>query len=174
MPIPVLSVIGHSGSGKTTLMEKLISELSRRGYRVATIKHHSHAGFEIDQPGKDSFRHAQAGSVHVVIAAPDKIASYRLLQEELGLSEIVEEIGDADLILVEGYQRSEYPSLEVYRPEVGTDLIGDPMRRIAVASLESKMDARVPCLRLDDSSGISDLIEEKLLRSRRKGTREKG
>jgi len=66
-------------AGKTTLMEVLIPELSRRGYRIATVKHHSHSGFEVDQPGKDSWRHARAGSVHVIIAAPDK---NRLLSED--------------------------------------------------------------------------------------------
>ena len=82
MTIPILSIVGKSGSGKTTLLEKLIAELKRRGYRVATIKHHAHPGFEIDQPGKDTWRHAQAGSDHVVIAAPDKIASIRRLERD--------------------------------------------------------------------------------------------
>ncbi|MCU0489929.1 MAG: molybdopterin-guanine dinucleotide biosynthesis protein B, partial [Anaerolineales bacterium] len=74
MTAPILSIIGKSNSGKTTLLEKLIPELRQRGYRVATIKHHAHAGFEIDQPGKDTWRHAQAGSQVVVITAPDKLA----------------------------------------------------------------------------------------------------
>ena len=92
MPIPVVTIIGKSGSGKTTLMEGLIPELSRRGYRIATINHHSHAGFEVDQMGKDSWRHAQAGSVHVIIAAPDKIASHRPLRAEMRLAEIVKDV----------------------------------------------------------------------------------
>ncbi|RPI82218.1 MAG: molybdopterin-guanine dinucleotide biosynthesis protein B, partial [Chloroflexi bacterium] len=75
--IPLITVIGKSGSGKTTLIERLIIELSKRGYRLATVKHHSHSGFDIDFPGKDSWRFARAGSCHVVIAAPDKIAAYR-------------------------------------------------------------------------------------------------
>lgn len=74
MIIPIICVVGRSKSGKTTLLEKLIPELKRRGYRVATIKHHSHPGFEIDVPGKDTWRHAQAGSDHVIISAPDKVA----------------------------------------------------------------------------------------------------
>ena len=72
MTVAILSIVGKSKSGKTTLVEKIIAELKRRNYRVATIKHHSHPGFEIDHPGKDSWRHAQAGSDHAVVAAPDK------------------------------------------------------------------------------------------------------
>src|SRR3989304_4479684 len=86
--VPLITIIGKSRAGKTTLMENLITELKRRGYRVGTIKHHSPPGFEIDQPGKDSWRHAQAGSDHVVIASPDRIASYRRLEHELALDDI--------------------------------------------------------------------------------------
>ncbi len=82
-------------------MEKLIAELKRRGYRVATIKHDVH-GFEIDQPGKDTWRHAQAGSDHVVIASPTRIAHIRRLNRELTLPEIIATIQDVDIILTEG------------------------------------------------------------------------
>ena len=88
MNIPVVTFIGKSGSGKTTLLEKLVTELKNRGYMLATVKHHSHRGFEIDEPGKDSWRFAQAGSDQVVIASPDKIASYRKIERELSLDEI--------------------------------------------------------------------------------------
>ena len=162
MPVPVITIIGKSGSGKTTLMEGLIPELSRRGYRIATIKHHSHAGFEVDQMGKDSWRHAQAGSVHVIIAAPDKIASYRPLQAELTLDEIVLEVQEADLILVEGYRQAGYPSLEVFRSAVSTELIGTPEQRFAVVA-DTAMAIGVPCYALEDIPGISDLIEKRFL-----------
>jgi molybdopterin-guanine dinucleotide biosynthesis adapter protein len=162
MPIPVVTLIGKSGSGKTTLLEGLIPELSRRGYRIATVKHHSHSGFEVDQPGKDSWRHARAGSVHVIIAAPDKIASYRQLKGELRLAEIVQEVREADLILVEGYRQAGYPSLEVMRSEVSTELIGTPEQRFAVAS-DKAIVVEVPCFELGDFVGISDLIEKRFL-----------
>ncbi len=162
MAIPVVTIIGKSGSGKTTLMEGLIPELSRRGYRIATVKHHSHSGFEVDQPGKDSWRYARAGSVHVIIAAPDKIASYRPLNAELTLAEIVQEVREADLILVEGYKQAGYPSLEVLRPEVGIELIGSPEQRFAMAT-DTSMAIGVPCFDLGDIVGISDLIEKRFL-----------
>ncbi len=162
MPIPVVTLIGKSGSGKTTLMEALIPELSQRGYRVATVKHHSHSGFEVDKRGKDSWRHARAGSVHVIIAAPDKIASYRTLKAELMLAEIVEEVREADLVLVEGYKQAGYPSVEVMRVEAGRELIGSQEQRFAVAA-DFPVECGVPWFDLGDATGICDLIERKFL-----------
>ncbi len=162
MPVPVVTIIGKSGSGKTTLMEALIPELSRRGYRIATIKHHSHSGFEVDQPGKDSWRHARAGSVHVIISAPDKIASYRPLKAELSLAEIVMEVREADLILVEGYKQAGYPTLEVLRSEVSLELIGTPGQHFAVVA-DTPLAIGIPCFDLNDIDGISDLIEKRFL-----------
>lgn len=158
--IPLLTVIGKSGSGKTTLIEKLILELTRRGYRLATVKHHSHAGFDVDTPGKDSWRFAQAGSQQVVIAAPDKFATYRKLERELSLDEIAAEIHDVDLILVEGYKRSNKPSLEVLRAAHSLELIGSIEQRIALVT-DAALDAGVPRFALDDISGIAGFIEQR-------------
>ena len=91
--IPIVSIVGKSDAGKTTLIEKLISELKRRGYRVATIKHDAHR-FDIDHPGKDSYRHFHAGADWTVIGSPDKIASVRRLERELTLDEIAAQISD--------------------------------------------------------------------------------
>lgn len=162
MSIPVVTLIGKSGSGKTTLMEGLIPELSRRGYHIATVKHHSHSGFEVDQEGKDSWRHAHAGSVHVIIAAPDKIASYRQLKKELMLAEIIKEVQEADLVLVEGYKQAGFPSIEVLQADVGTDLLGTPEQRFAVVA-DFHMEVGVPSFDLNDFSGICDLIEKRFL-----------
>ena len=96
-PVPVLSIIGKSGVGKTTILEKLIPELKSRGLKIATIKHHAHPGFDIDQPGKDTWRHAQAGSDLVIIAAPDKIATIQKLEQEKSLDEIFASI-DGDIL----------------------------------------------------------------------------
>lgn len=162
MKIPIITIIGKSGSGKTTLLEKLIPELKRRGYRVGTIKHHSHAGFDIDKPGKDSWRHAQAGSQHVIIAAPDKIASYRLLDRELTLDEIATPMHDVDIILTEGYRQAGKPSLEIVRAETGTELVSHPEQLFAIASnLPLEMD--VPTIGLDDIAAMVDLMVDRFL-----------
>ncbi len=162
MTIPIITIIGKSGSGKTTLLEKLIAELKRRGYRVGTIKHHSHAGFDIDRPGKDSWRHAQAGSIHVVVAAPDKIASYRLLERELTLDEIASTINDVDIILTEGYRQAGKPTLEIVRAETGTGLISSPEQLFAVTS-DLSMEIEVPLFDLNDTIAMVDLIEDLFL-----------
>jgi molybdopterin-guanine dinucleotide biosynthesis adapter protein len=163
--IPLVTVIGKSDSGKTTLIEKLIRELSRRGYCLATVKHHSHTGFEIDTPGKDSWRFAQAGSQQVVIAAPDKFATYRKLDNELSLDEIAAEIHDVDLILVEGYKSSNKPSIEVVRAANGHELIGSPEQHIAIAS-DLPLDVGVPRFHLDDIQAIAEFLIECFLREK--------
>lgn len=162
MNIPVVTVIGKSRSGKTTLLEKLIGEVKRRGYKVGTLKHHSHTGFDVDKPGKDSWRHAKAGSDHVIIAAPDKIASYRLLEKELDFEEIIAEFSDLDLILVEGYKSANQPAIEVVREENGLELISETEQRIAVAS-DVFLVLNVPVLDLNDAGGLADLIEKRFL-----------
>ena len=162
MEIPVVTIIGKSGSGKTTLLEKLVAEFKRRGYKLATIKHHSHCGFEIDKPGKDSWRFAQAGSDHVIIAAPDKIAAYRKIDHELSLDEIVVGITDVDLILVEGYKQANRPALEVIRAANSREPISSPDQRFAIAT-DLSLDLGVPRFELDDFQGISNFIEERFL-----------
>jgi molybdopterin-guanine dinucleotide biosynthesis protein MobB len=163
MTIPVVTIIGRSGSGKTTLIEKLVPELKRRNYRVATIKHHSHAGFDIDVPGKDSWRFAQAGSDHVIIAAPDKVASYRFLDHELELDEITAGVTGVDLILVEGYRLANKPALEVVRAAKSRELIGNAEQRFAVAA-DFPIEAGAPPFGLDDAEAIVDLIEALFLK----------
>ena len=164
MSIPVITVIGKSKSGKTTLIEGLIHELKRRGYRVGTVKHHSHAGSDIDKPGKDSWRHAQAGSDHVVIAAPDKIASYRSLENELSLSEVVSGITGVDIILVEGYKRANMPAIEVVRSERGLDLIAAPDSCLAIAT-DTPLVTGLRQFDLNDAPAIVDFVIKRFLSS---------
>lgn len=159
MPVPILSIVGKSNSGKTTLLEKLIPELKCRGYRLATIKHHTHPGFEIDQPGKDTWRHAQAGSDHVIIAAPDKIASIRRLEHELTLNEIAAQVTDVDLILTEGYKRAGKPAIEVVRLANGLELVSQPPQLIAIAT-DTRLETDLRQFNLEDIGGITDFIEK--------------
>jgi len=159
---PVVSVVGRSKCGKTTLLEKLIRELKRRGYRVGTVKHHSHPGFEVDQPGKDTWRHAQAGSDHVVIAAPDKVASIRRVAREPGLYEIAATMDDVDVILTEGYLRTSKHKIEVVRAARSTEPICAEDELLALAA-DVPVPYDVPRFDLDDAPGLVDLIEERLM-----------
>jgi len=156
--IPVVCIVGRSKSGRTTLIEKLVRELKQRGHRVGTVKHHSHPGFELDKPGKDTWRHAQAGSDHVVISAPDKIASIRLVERELELDEIAATMIDVDVILTEGYLRTGRYRIEVVRAERSAEPICQPDELLALAS-DVDVPYDVPHFDLNDAAGLSDLIE---------------
>jgi molybdopterin molybdotransferase len=162
MTLPIVAFVGRSGSGKTTLLVRVIAELTRRGYRIATIKHHLHSNFQVDQPGKDSWRHAQAGSRHVVIAAPGKMASIRLLDRELSLEEIAAGIPDVDIVLAEGYKEAALPTIEVVRAANSPDVVGQQAHRIALVT-DMDLDLGVPRCALDDASGVTDLIEARFL-----------
>jgi len=160
--IPILSVVGKSDAGKTTLLEKLIRELKARGYRVATVKHDAHS-FEIDHPGKDTWRHAQAGSDHVVIASPARLAHIQRVGRELTLPEIAATINDVDIILTEGYKRGPAPKIEVSRAEKGRELLCTRQELVAIAA-DQHFDMDVPQFGLDDAAGLVDLIEKQFLK----------
>jgi molybdopterin-guanine dinucleotide biosynthesis protein B len=155
---PVFCVVGRSKSGRTTLVEKLIREFKRRGYRVGTIKHHAHPGFELDRPDKDTWRHAQAGSDHVVIAAPDKVASIRRVDREPGLYDIAAGMTDVDVILTEGYLRTGQYRIEVVRAARSFEPICEPDELLALVT-DVPLSYDVPRFGLDDVAGLADLIE---------------
>lgn len=117
VPSPAVAIVGRHNSGKTTLIEKLIAELVQRGHDVGSIKHHSHPGFEIDYPGKDSFRHRVAGSSDVIIAAPGQMARVTTIpnEAEIECSELVRSMPGHDVIIVEGYRKSGLPTIEIMR-----------------------------------------------------------
>lgn len=158
MAIPVFSVVGKSKSGKTTVIERIIGQLKKRGYRVATIKHHFHPGLDIDRPGKDTWRHARAGSDHVVIAAPDVVASIRNVSQEPTLDELIADIRDVDIIITDGYSRANKPKIEVLRADRSRDLISDADELIAVVS-DIHLNIDVPQYSFEDSEGLVNLIE---------------
>lgn len=115
IPSPAVSIVGRHNSGKTTLIEKLIAEMVGRGHDVGSIKHHSHVGFDIDHPGKDSYRHRAAGASETVIASPDMLARVKTLEHEVECSEIVRSMPGHDIIIVEGYRKSGLPTIEIMR-----------------------------------------------------------
>ncbi len=165
--IPIISIVGKSDSGKTTLLEKLVPELTRRGYRIATIKHDVH-GFEVDQEGKDSWRHKQAGAHTVVISSPDKIALIRDVEKDLNLEEIRERlIQDVDLILSEGYKKDVQPKIEVFRKEKHKKLLCTKKDNLVAIASNKKITVGIPCFNLEDMNGLSNFIEKEFLQSRK-------
>lgn len=165
--VPIFSVVGKSDSGKTTLLEKLLGELTRRGYRIATIKHDVH-GFNMDTPGKDSWRHAEAGADAVLISSPTRYALIRKVERERTLDQLASLVDDGiDLVITEGYKRGDKPKLEVFRSERNTELLcGENDRLFAVAAdrpelLEGSLN--VPVFDWDDAPAIADLVERLFL-----------
>jgi molybdopterin-guanine dinucleotide biosynthesis protein B len=161
--IPIVSIVGESESGKTTLMEKLIAELTRRGIRVATIKH-NRDGFEIDREGKDSWRHKQAGAVATVIASPGRVAVIEDAPRDYGLAEIRDRyIKDADIILAEGYKFNPHPKIEVFRTELRRERLCGPSDDLVALAGDRPVAADVPWYDWNDARGLADLIAEKFL-----------
>jgi molybdopterin-guanine dinucleotide biosynthesis protein B len=157
--VPVVSFVGKSGVGKTTALELVIRELKRRGRRVGTVKHDTH-GFDMDKPGKDSWRHAEAGSDAVAVSGPHKVALIRRLDEELTLDEIVRLMGDVEIVLTEGYKRGDKPKIEVTRKERGTELLCQAEELVGImADYPVLLGLAVPLFALDDAAGVVDLLE---------------
>ena len=158
--MPIFGLIGWSGAGKTTLMEKLLRELTGRGYRVSTFKH-AHHGFDIDAPGKDSHRHREAGAVEVLISSGARWALLHELREtpEPDVDALVQRMTPVDLLLIEGYKQHPHDKLEVHRPSNGKPLIwGADPQIVAVASDEALPGVGVPVLDLNDEAAIADFI----------------
>jgi molybdopterin-guanine dinucleotide biosynthesis protein B len=165
--IPIISIVGKSDSGKTTLIEKLVPELTRRGYRIATVKHDVH-GFEVDREGKDSWRHKQAGAHTVVISSPKKVALIRDVEKDLTLEEIREKlIQDVDLILSEGYKKDVQPKIEIFRKEKHKELLCTKEDNLIAIVSDKKFRVGVSCFSLDDVKGVADFIEKEYLQSER-------
>ncbi|WP_333817321.1 molybdopterin-guanine dinucleotide biosynthesis protein B [Tabrizicola sp.] len=154
----VYGVIGWKNSGKTSLMERLVAEITGRGFSVSTVKH-VHHDVDLDQPGKDTFRHRAAGAREVVLASADRFA---LMVEhrgpEPGLPAVLARLAPVDLVLVEGYKRDAHPKVEVWREETGHPLIqpGDPLVR-AVAT-DAALALPVPVLDLNNTAVVADFI----------------
>ena len=160
--VPIVCIVGKKGVGKTHVMEMLVAELKNRGYRVATVKHSVH-GIDVDQEGKDSWRHAQAGSDAVVISSPQKLALIRKVDHDNTLAELSRFIAsDFDIILAEGFKRDKAPKIEVHRKELGRDLLCAQEELLALATDES-LDLNIPQYSPDDAPGLVDLIEKRYL-----------
>jgi molybdopterin-guanine dinucleotide biosynthesis protein B len=162
--IPIVSIVGKSDAGKTTLIEKLMPELLRRGYRVATVKHDVH-GFDVDREGKDSWRHKQAGAHTVVISSPEKLALIRDVDHDADLAELRDKyIQDVDLIMSEGFKKNNQPKIEVFRKEKHQELLCHKEDNLLAIASNQPLDVGVPCLDINDARGLVDLIEEKFLK----------
>ena len=153
------SFVGRSNTGKTTVIERLIPILVRKGLKVAVIKHHPH-DFEIDIPGKDTYRYKQAGATMSILASPGKVAVVEDTENELTLEEIITRyIHDVDLLIVEGFKREEIPKIEVFQRKEGADMpvCAEDKNLIAIITDES-IDTLLPVFSRDDVGGVAEFI----------------
>ena len=161
----IIGLAGWSGSGKTTLVTSVIPVLVGRGLKVATVKH-AHHEFDIDQPGKDSWRHRAAGASEVVIVSSRRWAIVHELGEEPEppLADMLAKLSSADLVIVEGFKRHAHPKLEVYRAAIGKPLLHpDDDCIVAIATDAPMPGAQVPVLMLDDIERIADMLQAEAL-----------
>lgn len=154
---PVISIVGKSGAGKTTLLEKVIKRLKEDGIRVAAIKHDAHR-FDMDKPGKDTWRIAQAGADVVAISSSEKMAMIEKVSKEKSLDEIVAMLPEVDIVLTEGYKSGDKPKIEVYRSEVHKERLCSPDELLAIVSDVVWDDLDVPQYQLDDIDGVVNEI----------------
>ena len=155
----IFGFAGWSGSGKTTLIEKLIPLFVARGLKVSLIKH-AHHTFEVDQPGKDSYRHRHAGCAEVLVSSSRRWALVHELRAapEPGFAELVERLSPCDLVLIEGFKRERVPKLEVYRVATGESLLHPQDRDIVAIASDQRLDTRLPQFDLDDAPGIASFV----------------
>lgn len=159
-PMRIIGLAGWSGSGKTTLVTKALPRLIARGCRVSTIKH-AHHGFDLDQPGKDSFMHRTAGATEVLISSANRFAILHELrgEPEWDLPDLLGKLAPVDLVLVEGFKRDAFPKLEIHRVANGKPLLqpADP-HIVAIACDTPLPRAEVPVIDLNDIEGIVDVL----------------
>jgi len=160
--VPVISFVGRSNVGKTTVLEKVVGELKSRGYRVAVIKHDSH-GFEMDQPGKDTWRLAQAGSDVVILSSAVKMAMIKKPACELSLDRLISMAEDVDIIITEGFKTGDKPKIEVFRSDVSDKLLTIDRGLVALVT-DRHFDIETPQFAFEDARGIADFIEKNYLK----------
>ncbi len=155
----LFGVTGWKDSGKTGLMERLVAEITARGITVSTVKHAHHV-FDVDQPGKDSYRHREAGACEVLLASRKRVAIMQELRDsqEPTLADLLVRLRPVDLVLVEGYKRDTHPKIEAHRAETGNPLIAPDDPTILAVASDTPLELDRPVFDLDSTSEIADFI----------------
>jgi molybdopterin-guanine dinucleotide biosynthesis protein B len=158
MTPPVVSVVGNSGAGKTTFLEKMIPEMINRGLKVGTIKHHVHGLFEMDTPGKDSWRHKRAGASTTVISSPHRIGMVMDVEYDHSLDELMSFFNGMDIILTEGYKQDHKLKLEIFRPEIAKKPLCKNDENLLAFISDAPIDIGVPVFSTEDIKGVADFL----------------
>ncbi len=159
----IFGFAGWSGSGKTTLIEKLIPRLAARGLRVSLIKH-AHHTFDVDQPGKDSYRHRHAGASEILVTSSRRWVLMHELRgsPEPSFEEQIRHLSPCDLLFVEGFKFAPIPKLEVWRAETGEPLLHPKDSHIVAVASDAKVETKLPLLDLNDHAAIENFIVKHL------------
>lgn len=159
----IFGVTGWKNSGKTGLMEGLITEFTARGLSVSSIKH-AHHSFDIDHPGRDSYRHRDAGARQVLLASRNRWALMHELrdEDEPSLGDLLKQLSPVDLVLIEGYKRDRHPKIEAHRKETGQPLIAPEDETIVAVASDTSVTIDRPVLDLNDSASIANFIAQYL------------
>lgn len=155
----IFGFAGWSGSGKKTLIEKLIPLFVARGLKVSLIKH-AHHTFDVDQPGKDSYRHRHAGCSEVLVSSSRRWALVHELRgaPEPGFAELIERLSPCDLVLIEGFKRERVPKLEVYRAVTGEPMLHTQDASIVAVASDQRLDTKLPQFDLNDVPAIAEFV----------------
>ncbi len=155
----IFGVIGWKNAGKTGLMERLIAEITSRGFSVSTVKH-AHHSFDVDHPGRDSYRHRDAGAREVMLASGNRWALMAELRgaPEPTLDELLAKVSPVDLVLIEGFKRDQHPKLEAHRAAPGNPLIAPDDPTVLAIATDTQVDTDLPVFDLDDTKAIADFI----------------
>ena len=159
----VIGIAGYSGSGKTTLIERMIPILVGEGLAVSLVKHAHHA-FDVDQPGKDSYRHRHAGCTEVLVSSERRWALMHELRgaTEPTLAEQLRHLSACDVVLVEGYKKEPIDKIEVHRRDAGAPLLYPNDPHVVAIATDEPLDTRLPQLALDDAAGVARFLMEHL------------
>ena len=159
----IFGVTGWKNSGKTGLMERLIKEFTARGLSVSSIKH-AHHSFDIDHPGRDSYRHRDAGARQVLLASRNRWALMHELrdEDEPSLGDLLKQLSPVDLVLIEGYKRDRHPKIEAHRKETGQPLIAPEDETIVAVASDTSVSVDRPVLDLNDTAAIANFIAQHL------------
>ncbi|WP_170350679.1 molybdopterin-guanine dinucleotide biosynthesis protein B [Ruegeria atlantica] len=155
----VYGVTGWKNAGKTGLMERLVTEITGRGFTVSTLKH-AHHNVDVDQPGTDSYRHRVAGASEVLLASGQRVAIMQELRgvPEPPLNELLERLSPVDLVLIEGFKSEAHPKVEAYRAEAANPLMAPENATIRAVASDTPLDVAVPVFDLNDTAAIADFI----------------
>jgi len=155
----VFGIVGWKNSGKTGLLERLVDDITNRGFAVSTMKH-AHHNFDVDQKGKDSFRHRKAGAHQVLLSSDARWVLMTELREsfKLTMEEQLRKMDPVDLVLIEGFKTNDHLKIETYRRVTGQPLIAPSDKNIIAVATNDEVDTVVPILNLDDTKTIADFV----------------